>query len=100
MAPQRKAGRRVVDGPGPNAGARTSNVVGDFLEHFGVRGMKWGVRRDRSQASGSSPSSDSRNAAQVREKIKQTGGTHSLTNKELQDFITRANLEQQYQRLV
>jgi hypothetical protein len=58
--------------------------------------MRWGVRRNREQ---SASSSDARTAAQVHEKIRATGGTHSLSNKELQDFITRANLEQQYSRL-
>lgn len=85
-----------MDGPGSGASAGPSDLVEDFLAHFGVKGMRWGVRRNRDHAPSSS---DAQNAALVREKIRQTGGTHSLTNKELQDFITRANLEQQYSRL-
>lgn len=85
-----------MDGSGSGTGTAHSELVDDFLEHFGVKGMRWGVRRNRSQGPASS---DARNAAQVRAKIGQNGGTHSLTNKELQDFITRANLEQQYGRL-
>jgi hypothetical protein len=67
----------------------------DVLAHFGVKGMKWGVRRNKP----SMPASDdSARATAVRTKVK-TGGTKALSNKELQDLITRMNLEQQYARL-
>jgi hypothetical protein len=33
-------------------GAWSEDNFSDFLEHFGVRGMKWGVRRDERQLSG------------------------------------------------
>lgn len=85
-----------MDGSGSNAGTGTGDLVDDFLEHFGVKGMHWGVRRNRVQGPSSS---DAQTATQVHEKISQNGGIHALTNKELQDFITRANLEQQYSRL-
>lgn len=86
-----------MDGPGSDASAGPNVLLVDnFLEHFGVKGMRWGVRRNRAQTPSSS---DATNAARVHNKIRQTGGTHSLSNKELQDFITRANLEQQYSRL-
>lgn len=71
-----------------------SDSVDDFLEHFGVRGMHWGVRRAKAP-----PSIDSATSSDTRTKIKDSGGTHALTNKELQAYITRANLEQQYSRI-
>lgn len=71
-----------------------ADTVEEFLEHYGVKGMKWGVRNaDRPAASG-----DAENFRGVKTKAR-AGGVKSLTNKELQDFITRANLEQQYHRL-
>ena len=72
-----------------------SDPVADFLSHFGVKGMKWGVRRTKSTTS---VSDDSTRATQIKTKVK-VGGTKSLSNKELQDLITRMNLEQQYSRL-
>lgn len=72
-------------------------VVGDFLEHYGVKGMKWGQVRTRAQID-----SDSADVAAVKEaktKIKSNRTTDVLSNKELQNVVTRMNLEQQYNRL-
>ena len=72
-------------------------TVEGILAHFGVKGMRWGVRRSRSQLEGGSD--DHKNAVSARAKAKK-GGTKSLSNKELQDLITRMNLEKQYTTVV
>lgn len=96
--------------------------VDDFLEHFGVLGMKWGVRRDKlpRNADGSEPvevvqkkpgaklkarggrghkpNDDAVLAVGAAQKAKKSG-LHSLSNKELQALTQRMNLEQQYIRL-
>ena len=72
-------------------------LVGEFLEHFGVKGMKWGVKRAEKKNAASSD--DARAANEARAKVKQAGGTHALSNKELQDLVTRMNLERQFNSL-
>ena len=87
-------------------GLAMSQSIGDFLEHFGVKGMKWGVRKSTDGSSGTSSrrrpsrsaSPDAENAQNALTKIKK-GGIKSVSNKELQDVITRMNLEQQYSRV-
>ena len=68
--------------------------LNDFLAHYGVRGMKWGVRK-----SSSHPSSEDAATAASYKRRAQTQGIHTLSNKELQTYINRANLEQQFNRL-
>lgn len=67
--------------------------------HYGTKGMKWGVTRSQ----GGSVDSDSADVAAVKSskaKIsKNSGRTDSLSNKDLQDVVTRMNLEQQYSKL-
>lgn len=72
------------------------DTVEEILEHFGVRGMRWGVRRSQTELHGGSQ--DHQNAAAAAAKAKK-GGVKTLSNKELQDMITRMNLEGQYVRL-
>ena len=63
------------------------------IEHFGVKGMRWGVRKR--QKEGASP--ESAKASALRKKAK-TSGVASLTNAEVQALITRTNLENQYRQ--
>jgi hypothetical protein len=58
----------------------------EFLEHHGVKGMRWGVRRSRSQL--------------ARESKSRTGkDIKDLSDDELRKLVTRMNLEQQYKSL-
>lgn len=76
--------------------------VDAFLEHFGVKGMKWGIRKDKlggSRGSSESASSDAARARATQDMIKKHG-TSSVDNKDLQHLVTRMNLERQYNGLV
>lgn len=76
------------------------------LAHYGIKGMKWGIRRktnsDGLVIKGSSPekeySSDASKAKVSGEKAK-SKGVQSLSNKELKELNERLNLEQNYSRL-
>lgn len=61
------------------------------LLHYGVKGMRWGVRKKSSQRSTTS-ASDARNAVR---------GKHisQITDRELQAYVNRLNMEQQFSRL-
>lgn len=89
------------------------------LNHYGVKGMRWGHRTDHSgpvntsvvqkrpggpvrikttKGAGLKPSSDAVKAATFRQQAKRSG-TQSLSNEELQSLVTRMNLEKQYSNL-
>lgn len=91
---------------------QTEIDVTDFLEHYGVKGMKWGVRKDGKTGGTRAalkerftpkekrpPSEDATTAASIRSKTNRRD-VSPLTNKELQTAITRMNLEKQYSQLV
>lgn len=69
--------------------------VDDALAHFGVKGMKWGVRRSKAERAAHPHSEDSKAAADALQKVK-VGGVKSLSNKELQALNARLNLEKQF----
>lgn len=89
--------------------AQSVTKTEDFLEHHGIRGMKWGVRRRRSASSGSSsrankkatgsprPSDEGRAARKILDKQKQHG-TVALTNHELRTVNARVKLEQEFNK--
>lgn len=104
----------------PNIG---ESFTSEFLAHFGVRGMKWGRRKDKGNSAlasveetgvkiktapgkievtggrGRLPHDDAVQAAAYRQIVK-ASSTHALSNKELQSLVTRINLEQNYARAV
>jgi hypothetical protein len=79
-------------------GSVPASSVNEFLEHHGVKGMKWGVRKSESSGGGggsSGSSEDHKSAIAAQRKIN-SSGTKALSNKELQGLIQRKNLEKQY----
>jgi len=95
------------------------NMVEELLQHYGVKGMKWGVRRAPRNPSGGVevvlknkgsariktsggrghfPSEDAVRTAAIRQKGRKSS-VSSLSNKDLQEAIQRMNLERQYKSL-
>lgn len=88
------------------------------LYHYGVKGMKWGVRKDRIGKAidrngdryrrvareGSSVANASaeglRKVGSSRMSKKRTSDMKNMSDKELRDKINRMNMEQQYSRMV
>ena len=58
----------------------------NFLEHYGVKGMKWGIRRKRKKTTHKSEK-------QARKAAKK------MSDQELREKLNRLNMEQQYVRL-
>lgn len=75
----------------------------NYLKHYGVLGMKWGIRRSQAQLDGaagrrakrrSTWSEDARTASELKAK-----GRNKLSNAELKKVNERMRLEQEYSRL-
>lgn len=98
-----------------------SDISENDLKHFGIKGMRWGVRKDDTTSStgptevnvitrsGTSklqttgganlgPSDDAKIAAIAKQKLK-TSGAGSLTNQEMQVLVNRMNLEKQISQI-
>ena len=87
-------------------------TLDDVLAHYGIKGMKWGVRRSEAQLArargkkeakrkkkeGPPPSEDAAKARESQTKAKKEG-LATLSNRELQELNKRLNMEQQYRNL-
>ncbi len=74
------------------------DLVDEVLAHYGVLGMKWGKRRSRQEIE-EARSPESRQLSSTITKAKETK-VSSLTNREIQEAITRMSLERQFQQNV
>lgn len=85
----------LPEGWGQNEEAGHVLTVDEFLEHYGVKGMRWGVRKRRDEGE---------RAKKFGGKGRRKSGTQesplkNLSDKELREIVNRMNLEQQYARL-
>lgn len=74
----------------------------NILEHHGVLGMRWGFRKPGTGSPSShkaTTSHDAKRASSSQAKVKKAGGTHVLSNDDLQHLVNRMNLEKQYSSL-
>ena len=74
----------------------TNEDVDAFLEHYGVKGMKWGTRKKSKYRPGATK--EAKRASAIQKKAK-AGGTKALTTKELQAYNQRMDLERRYSQL-
>lgn len=65
--------------------------VADFLQHYGVKGMKWGKSKN--------PASSDAAASKTVRVVAKKKGIHTVSNKDLQTAIERMQLEQNFKRL-
>lgn len=70
-----------------------------YLAHYGVLGMKWGVRKDRSSKSSSKRRKSKVSADYKEAKTLNKKGAKKLSNAEMRKVIERLNLERQYKTL-
>ena len=66
----------------------------DFLQHYGVLGMKWGHRKARSNVSSNKKPKSTKNTTTSKPKPKQT--QRELSDEELRAVINRMRLEREY----
>ena len=72
-------------------------IGAEALKHYGVKGMKWGIRRSGADKP---PASQDVETVDSHKQIIKAGSTRALSNKELREVVDRMNLEQQYSSLV
>ena len=69
----------------------------DFLQHYGVLGMKWGHRKARSKASSNKKPKSTKNTTISKPKPKPT--KKRLSDAELRAVVNRMRLEREYAEL-
>lgn len=68
----------------------------DFLQHYGVLGMKWGHRKARSTSSSNKKPKSTKNTTTSKPKPKPKPTQRELSDEELRAVINRMRLEREY----
>jgi hypothetical protein len=76
------------------------------IEHFGVKGMHWGVRRSDIEQVGKLASEASKGLgtdktkAAFNQKVSEAGGLHSISDKDLRSMLERMDMEKRYSKFM
>lgn len=82
-----------------------TSLGADFLKHYGIKGMKWGVRREQA-ATVVSLGSDAltlrggkTQTSEIVKKVRKSGGIRNIGDKELESLLRRMDMESRYSTL-
>lgn len=75
--------------------------MSEAVSHYGVKGMHWGVhKKEAAEALGNLSKAGAikkdTTKKRIGEKVKKAGGLHTVSDKDLQSFLNRMNMEKQY----
>lgn len=73
-------------------------IYDDYFAHYGVKGMRWGIRKDRYSKKGTQRK-DTRSEDRKRYEKLRSKKPSELSNKELKSAIYRHDLETKYKSL-
>ena len=68
----------------------------DFLQHYGVLGMKWGHRKAKSNVSSNKKPKSTKNTTTSKPKHKPKTTQRELSDEELRAVVNRMRLEREY----
>jgi len=73
------------------------DLKGTTMAHWGIKGMRWGIRRsDAELARASGESDDAARAAATQKSIQTSGSLSSVSDSDLNHLVNRLNVEARY----
>lgn len=82
-----------------------SSLGADFLQHYGIKGMRWGVRRDQAAkvatlgAQAASSRGGKTQTSDIVKKVRKAGGVRNIGDRELEALLRRMDMESRYSKL-
>lgn len=72
----------------------------DFLKHYGILGMKWGIRKERPKSYGVTANNKPKRSSAFKNNLRENFKSHKkMSDAELRQRVNRLILEKQYREL-